>query len=65
MERLARRCADADPVARGDLVYPSPIPIGYPLEVFTVYSKTGGISFTRECVPNAKKVAAEIAARVD
>ncbi len=44
--------------------YPSAIPMGYPLEVYTLYSKAGGISFTRECIPNAKMVAQEIAAKI-
>jgi hypothetical protein len=38
--------------------------MGYPLEVFTLYTKTGGVSFTRECVPNARKAAQEIAAKL-
>lgn len=45
-------------------VYPSVVPLGYPLEVFTLYTKTGGISFTRECVPNARKAAQQIAAKL-
>lgn len=45
-------------------VYPSVVPLGYPLTVFTLYSKSGGISFTRECIPNARRVAQEIAARL-
>ena len=45
-------------------VYPSVIPMGYPLEVFTLYTKTGGVSFTRECIPNALKAAQDIAAKL-
>lgn len=45
-------------------VYPSAVPLGYPLEVFTVYTKTGGISFTRECIANARKAAQQIAAKL-
>jgi hypothetical protein len=45
-------------------VYPSVIPLGYPLEVFTFFTKTGGFSFTRECIPNAREIAREIATRI-
>ena len=45
-------------------VYPSVVPLGYPLEVFTLYTKTGGISFTLECIPNAHKAAQQIAAKL-
>lgn len=45
-------------------IYPSVIPLGYPLEVFTLFCKSGGISFTRECIPNARRIAEEIATRL-
>jgi hypothetical protein len=49
---------------RRRFTYPSVVPLGYPLDVYTLYSRVGGISFTRECIPNAGRVARQIADKV-
>lgn len=43
--------------------YPSAVPFGYKLEVFTVHHVHGQIAFTKECVEHAKVIAEKIAAR--
>ena len=45
-------------------VYPSVIPMGYKLEVFTLQYADEKIAFTRECVPHAQVIAERIAANV-
>ena len=49
---------------RRRFVYPSVIPLGYPLDVFTLHCRERDFAFTRECIRNARQVAQEIAARI-
>lgn len=48
---------------RRSFVYPSLIPFAYRLDVFTILAGTSTISFTVECLPGAKQIAREMAAR--
>jgi len=49
---------------RRKFTYPSLIPFEYPLDVYTIVTEEGEISFTPECVRGAKSIATEIAARL-
>jgi hypothetical protein len=48
---------------RRSFVYPSLIPLAYRLDVFTIRAGGSAISFTVECIPGAKHIAREMAAR--
>lgn len=49
---------------RRKFLYRSLIPFEYPLEVYTIVTEDAEFPFTRECVPGAKRVAEQIAARL-